>query len=218
MIDFSTTALITAAASLLVALTSGGISLLNRQRTDKNADELQSLKAAFDRDLEHLHSELTHGQAVSGTQWNAEFLAYQAIWKGIAEVRPLADKLVTREDDLQEIGLPRDYLDSGARLQYRQEFTQKLVTAAKRFLSAIHDNAPFYPAQIRDAVNAVHRTTILLAKKNLTEITNALKRNDCARNSDFITESTEFLLLLTDQSEKVESMIRDRLAAVKIVR
>jgi hypothetical protein len=217
MTDSVSAALITAIASLIVALISGGIALWSRRRTDKNTAEIQSLKGAIDRDLERLRAKLAHGQNVSATQWSAEFAAYQAIWRGIVDVRPVADKLVNREGELHQIGLPEEYLNNEARLKHRQDLTQQLVTAAKGLLSAIHDNAPFYPAPIRDAANEAQKTTVRLVEKSLGAVTEAMKGNNIVHTKEFYLESVAILLQLIRETDKVEAVIRERLSAVQVV-
>ncbi len=175
------------------------------------------MKGAIDRDLERLRAKLSHGQNVSATQWSAEFAAYQAIWRGIVEVRPVADKLVNREGELHQIGLPDGYLDNEVRLKHRKDLTQQLASAAKGLLSAIHDNAPFYPAPIRDAANEAHKATIQLVRKNLGAITEAMKDNNIVQTQEFYLESQAILLQLIREVDTVESLIRERLAAVQVV-
>jgi len=210
-------ALITAIASLIVALISGCIALWSRSRTDKNVSEVQSMKGAIDRDLERLRAELSHGQSVSATQWSAEFAAYQAIWKGIVEVRPVADKLVNREHELRQLGLPEEYLNSEERLRHQKELTEKLVDVARGLLSAIHENAPFYPAPIRDAANEAHKATIQLVRKNLGAVAEAVKGNNVARTQEFHSESMAILLQLIGEADRLESLIRKRMQAVRVV-
>jgi hypothetical protein len=52
--DASTASLITAGASLIVALVAGGLTLRNGSKANKNAFDIQELKGAVDRDLERL--------------------------------------------------------------------------------------------------------------------------------------------------------------------
>jgi hypothetical protein len=113
MTDTATGALIAAGASLIVTLLSGAITLRNGSKTNENSLGTQDLKGAVHRDLERSRAKLSHGQIVSSTQWNAEFSSYQAIWKGMVAVRTLATKIVLREDELIELGLPSDYLAFG---------------------------------------------------------------------------------------------------------
>jgi hypothetical protein len=217
MTDFVTVALITAIPSLAIGLISGGIALWNNHRTNKNTNELQSMRGSIDRDLEQLRAKLSHGQNVSATQWSAEFAAYQLIWRSIVEVRPLADKLVNREGELHQIGLPKEYLDNEIRLKHRQDLTQQLMNAAQDLLSAIHDNAPFYPIQIRLAANEVHRAAIQLFKKNLSALTEAMNGNNIAQTREFYLEGVAILLQLMREADKVESLIRERLSAVQVI-
>lgn len=217
MADAVTAALITAGASLVVALLSGGFSLWNRRSTDTNTRDIHDLKGAVDRDLERLRAKLAHGQIISSTQWNAEFAAYQAIWKGIVDVRPVAHKLVNREGELHEIGLPEEYLNGEDRLKHQKDLTERLVIAAKGLLTAIHDNAPFYPAPIRNAANEAHKTTIRLVGKHLSAITEALKGHKITQSQDFYLESAAILGQLMKEIDEVESLIRERLAAVQVV-
>jgi hypothetical protein len=131
MTDTATGALIAAGASLIVVLLSGAITLRNRSKTNENSLGIQDLKGAVDRDLERLRAKLSHGQIVNSTQWNAEFSSYQAIWKGMVAVRTLATKIVLREDELIELGLPSDYLASGDRVTIRKALVSKFVEAAR---------------------------------------------------------------------------------------
>jgi hypothetical protein len=146
MTDTATAALIAAGASLIVALSSGAITLRNGSKTNANSLQIQELKGAVDRDLERLKAKLSHGQIVSSTQWSAEFSSYQAIWKGIVAVRTLATKIVLREAELTDLGLPGDYLASTDRVEIRKALIHRFVEAAQGLLLAVHDNAPFYPA------------------------------------------------------------------------
>lgn len=217
MTDAVTVALITAVVSLIVALTSGGVGVWNRRRTDQNVDDIQSLKGAIDRDLERLRAKLAHGQTVSATQWSAEFAAYQAIWKGMVDVRPIADKLVNRESELHQIGMPEEYFSSPQRLEQRKKLTQQLVEASTGLLSAIHDNAPFYPALIRESANEAQRTAVRLVHKSLSAFTEATLSNNVAQTQDYRLECAAILVQLFREIDKVESLIRERLAAVQVM-
>lgn len=149
MTETEIAALVTAGASLVVAIISGGFALWLRSKTNKNSIEIEKFKGAVDRDLEKLKAKLSHGQIVSSTQWNAEFTSYQAIWKGMVAVRTLATKMVVREGELIELGLPDGYLDSSGRVEIRKNLIQKFAEESRDLLLAVHDNAPFYPAPIR---------------------------------------------------------------------
>jgi hypothetical protein len=212
-----TVALITAGASLIVALLSGAFALWNSSKTNANSLEIQNLKGAVDKDLERLKAKLSHGQIVSSTQWNAEFTSYQAIWKGMVAVRTLATKIILREDELIDLGLPSQYLARADRAAIRKELIQKFVEAAQGLLMAIHDNAPFYPASIRKAANDAHGAARDLIDKHLAAFTHLVKGVDVTKNEQFISESKAFLREIIEGVDHVESLIRDRLAAVEVV-
>ena len=100
MTDASTTSLIIAGASLIVALITGGIALWNNSKVNDNAVVIQDVKSGIDRDLERLKAKLEHGQLISSTQWNAEFYALQSLWKSMVPARSLARKIIMREGEL----------------------------------------------------------------------------------------------------------------------
>ena len=217
MTEAATVALIGAGTSLIVALVSGAISLRNRSKTDANSREIQNLKGAVDRDLERLKAKLSHGQIVSSTQWNAEFGSYQAIWKGMVAVRTLATKIVFREGELAGLGLPYDYLATDDRFEIRKALTSKFVEAAQGLLLAVHDNAPFYPAPIRTAANDTHSAAKNLIDKHLAALTDFAKGVDVTKREQFIAENKNVLGAIIEGVDLVESLIRDRLAAVEVV-
>src|ERR1700761_4975482 len=70
-------------AGVIAAFTSGGFTLANTKRLNRQAFDIERLKAR-----------LGHDQLVSSTQWNAEFAAYQALWKSFVPIRTVARKLV----------------------------------------------------------------------------------------------------------------------------
>jgi hypothetical protein len=213
----ATAAWITAGASFIVALTAGGFSWWNVSKTNKNSFDIQDLKGAVDRDLERLRAKLSHGQVVSSTQWNAEFSAYQAIWKAMAVVRAQATKIVFREIEMTAIGIPDSYLSHPDRVNIRRELLSKFTNAAQDLLWAIHDNAPFYPATIRKEANDTHSAAKGLIDKHLTALTSFTKGVDVTKNVDFLSESKTLLLKIVAGSDLVESLIRDRLAAIQVV-
>lgn len=216
MADNTTAALIAAGGSFIVAVLSGLIALWNSSRTNANSLEIQNLKGAVDRDLEKLKAKLSHGQIVSSTQWNAEFASYQAIWKGMVAVRTLAQKIVLRESELMDLGLPGEYLASVDRVEIRKKLIQNFVDASQGLLLAVHDNAPFYPAPIREAANRTHGAAKQLIDKHLTALTHLVNGNDI-QNQQFTAESKILLLAIVEGVDRVESLIRDRLAAVEVV-
>jgi hypothetical protein len=99
------TALITAGASLAVALIAGGFAVWNASKTNKNSFDIQDFKSATGRDLERLKAKLEHGQLISSTQWNVEFTAYQAIWQALVTVRNDTMDIATYEQHLETLDL-----------------------------------------------------------------------------------------------------------------
>ena len=217
MTDTETAALIAAGASLIVASLSGAIALWSSSKSSANSLAIQNLKGAVDRDLERLKAKLSHGQIVSSTQWNAEFTSYQAIWKGMVAVRTLATKIVLREGELIDLGLPSEYLASADRLEIRKDLIQKFVKALQDLLLAVHDNAPFYPEPIRGAANDTHRAAIDLVDKNLAALTHFVKGVDVIKDEQFTTDCKVLLRVIMEGVDRVESLIRGRLAAVEVV-
>jgi hypothetical protein len=216
MADNSTVALIAAGGSLIVAVLSGLIALWNGNKTNANSLDIQNLKGVIDEDLEKLKAKLSHGQIVSSTQWNAEFASYQAIWKGIVAVRIDAQKVVLRESELRYLGLPEEFIASLGTLETRRKLIQNFVEAAQALLSAVHDNAPFYPAAIRKAANDTHQTARQLIDKHMTALTHFASGTDI-QNQQFTAESEALLLAIVEGVDRVESLIRERLAAVEVV-
>lgn len=217
MLDTAAAALFTASGSLIVAVISGGISLWNRRRTNENSTGIESLRGAIGRDLERLKAKLTHGQLVSSTQWNAEFTAYQAIWKGMVEVRTLAQKIVLRENELVKLGVHAEYLASSARVDIKKGLLEKLVNAGKDLLIAIHDNAPFYPSPIREVANHTHQKVTDLLDQQMSAFVQLNNGVDVSTDPKFIAESRDLMLAIIEGTDRVESLIRDRLAAVRVV-
>ena len=216
MADNSTVALIAAGGSLIVAVLSGLIALWNGNKTNANSLDIQNLKGVIDEDLEKLKAKLSHGQIVSSTQWNAEFASYQAIWKGMVAVRTLAQKVVLRESELMDLGLSDEYLASVDRVGIRQKLLQNFVDASQGLLLAVHDNAPFYPAPIREAANGTQEAAKQLIDKHLTALTHLVNGRD-VQNQQFNAENEALLLAIVEGVDRVESLIRDRLAAVEVV-
>ena len=208
----------TAALALIVALISGVISLWNRRKTDTNTVDIEGIKGSLNRDLARLNAKLSHGQLISSTQWNAEFSAYQAIWKEMVAVRTLADKVVLREGELVDLGLPSDYLASVDRAPIRMSLLKEFVEAAKRLLVAIHNNAPFYPAPIRETANDTHRVARDLFAKYLSAFTSqTVPEVDVTVAAQFTRESKALLLALVEGVDRVEVLIFERLAAIQVV-
>jgi hypothetical protein len=212
MTDAATGTLMTAVASLIVAILSGGIAWWNNKKTETNSLEIQNLKGAIDIDLEKLKAKLSHGQIVSSTQWNAEFKSYQDIWKAMVPIRTLAMKLVLREDELIGLGLPAEYLASPHRTEIRKDLILKFLEASKELLLAIHDSAPFYPETIRQAANKTHQATKALFDSQMKALGQLV-----AEDEQFAKENKILLREIVEGVDRVESLIRDRLASVEVM-
>lgn len=207
----------TAVTALLVAAISGAIAVWNTIKANNNSVGLASLRGEVERDLERLKAKLAHGQIINSSQWNAEFSAYQAIWKGMVAVRTLATKLVLREEELIDLGVPDGYLASPERVRIRRKLIQDFANAAKVLLLAIHNNAPFYPANVREAANETHQSAKNLFDKNVSALTRLNENVDLFIDKQFIGESKVLLAEIEKGSDKVEALVRERLAAVQVV-
>jgi len=207
----------TAIAALIVAIISGGIALWTGKKTRENAVDLASLRGVVDRDVERLKAKLAQGQLINSSQWNAEFAAYQAIWKGMVAVRTLATKLVLREEELIDLGVPDGYLASPARIEIRKNLIQEFASAARSLLLAIHEYAPFYPAAIREAANETHQSAKKLFDSNVSALTRLSESVDLFIDKQFIGENKILLAAIAEGSDTVEALVRERLAAVQVV-
>jgi hypothetical protein len=131
-------------------------------------------------------------------------------------VRTLAQKVVLRESELMDLGLSDEYLASVDRVGIRQKLLQNFVDASQGLLLAVHDNAPFYPAPIREAANGTQEAAKQLIDKHLTALTHLVNGRD-VQNQQFNAENEALLLGIVEGVDRVESLIRDRLAAVEVV-
>ena len=212
MTDSATGTLITAGASLIVAILSVGFAFWSNKKTAANTVELEKLKGTVNSDLEKLRAKLSHGQIVSSTQWNAEFKAYQDIWKGMVAIRTLAMKLVLREDELISLGLPIEYLASPGRVELRKDLVQKFVKTSTGLLLAIQESAPFYPEPIRQAANDTHGATKRLFDCQMRALGQLVAEDD-----EFAKENMVLLKAISEGVDQVESLIRERLADVEVM-
>ncbi len=203
--------------SLLVAFIAAGVSWSNSRQTVKNTRDVEDMKAAVNRDLETLKSKLSHGQLVNSTQWNAEFSAYQAVWAALATLQPIANRLVTREGKVEELGIPPEYFQAATRHQHRQKIATELSAAAEQLVSAIHNNAPFYPAPIREIADQAHKDAAKLLFANLAALSQITASYDPTQSETFIAENNALLKTIIGKTEKVQSLIRERLEAVQVV-
>jgi len=217
MTDKSTEALITAGVAVIVAISSGAIALRNQNKTDQNSLDIQELKGAVDRDLERLKAKLSHGQIISSTQWNAEFSSYQAIWKWMVAIRTETNKIVFREDELLKLGLPPEFLASPQRVEIRKEMISKFVNAASSLLLAIHENAPFYPAPIREEANKAHEAVRELIDIHLAALGSySADGTNRITNEQFVADTKRLLRIIFEGVDLVENLIRERLASVEV--
>ena len=148
--------LIASVAAVLAAVVTGIFTFGISERTRDHAVELENLKSYFSKDIESLKARLGHGQLISSTQWNAEFTAYQALWKSLVPLRALANKIVNREGELATIGLEQDDVPEGLKLANIENLLRQYAEASQTAMAAINEHAPFYPADIRKKANEVH--------------------------------------------------------------
>lgn len=173
-------------SAVIAALVSGIFVLVNSRIANKKTTEIEQLKSELSGEIERMKARLGHGQVVSATQWNAEFSSYQAIWKALVAVRAQATKIVFRESELIEIGLPDSYLDRSDRVNLRKDLVSNFTNATQGLLWAIHDNAPFYPAPIREQANNAHSAAKGLIDKHLIAFTSYAKGVDITKNERFV--------------------------------
>ena len=93
----------------------------------------------------------------------------------------------------------------------------KLVNAGQGLLLAIPDNAPFYPAPIREAANDTHGAAKDLIDMHLAALTHFAKGLDVTKGEQFIAERETTLRSVVEGVDLVETLIRNRLAAVEVV-
>ena len=191
----------------------------NGSKVNKNAHDIQGVKSGIDRDLERLKAKLEHGQLVSSTQWNAEFNAYQALWKSIIPVRALATKLVSIDGELTEIGIVKgDFSDAEMEMRIA-ELLQKYASALTECVTTINEHAPFYPTEIRQSANEMHKFgnrihkthTSAFVERQKTQLTYFEQAR--AAKQEYLRE----LLAYIKSAELVEELIRKRMASVRVL-
>ena len=218
MSDASTTSLITAVASLIVALVTGGLTQWNRSKANKNAFDIQDLKGAVDSDLERLKAELSHGQAVSSTQWNVEFAAYQAIWQSLVSVRNQTVEIATWEQSMEALNL-LSLLDADARLKSLYERAKSLDAALTTFARAVQDNAPFYPQNTRHTAIVVLNQLRSLVEGLLSFVVAHGIGKEFWTDEQLIPWRTlrdQEIEVALKEIECVETAIRERLGSVRL--
>src|SRR5258708_3080781 len=95
-------------SAVIAALISGIFVLVNSRITNKKTTDIEKLKSELRGEREGLEGRLGHGQVVSTTQWNAEFSAYQTLWKSMVQVRSMTTMFATIDNDLSDMGLNKD--------------------------------------------------------------------------------------------------------------
>ena len=208
---------ITAGASFFVAVVAGSFAFWNGRKANQALFQLQRLKSDVDKDLEKLRAKLSHGQIINSTQWNAEFSSYQAIWKAMVAVRAQAFKIMDREKELIALGLPDDYLASTPRVEIKKELMSAFAKGVRELFLAIHENAPFYPSPIREASNETQIAAKDLIDKHLKLYTHEARGIDLLKEDEFVTETKVILRAIVEGVDAVESLIRARLADVRVV-
>jgi hypothetical protein len=212
------TALITAGASLAVALIAGGFAVWNANKTNKNSFDIQDFKSATDRDLERLKAKLEHGQLISSTQWNVEFTAYQAIWQALVTVRNDTMDIATYEQHLETLDLLAIVPDA-MKLESVKDKAKSLDASLTQLSNAVQNNAPFYPPYIRTtAIKVINPlrglATGLLAFAVAHKTGKAWDEEQLTawrslRNQEITTALTE--------TETLEIAIRERLNTVRVI-
>lgn len=219
MTDASTASLITAGASLIVALIAGGIAVWNSSKVKGNALVIQDVKSGIDRDLERLKAKLGHGQLINSTQWNAEFNAYQTLWKSIVPVRSGALKIVTRESELPILGLEAGDVSEEAKIANLKRILEQYVESSKKCMLAINENAPFYAADIHKKANEVHGLAHVVLNTNLALLVARMKGKSLPADQAIPAEEErrKELAALMSGVDSIEEMIRKRLNEVQVL-
>ena len=195
------------------------VAVSSNTKSNRNAADIQEYKSATDRDLERLKAKLGHGQLISSTQWNAEFSAYQKLWKSMVPLRVLARKVVLRESELAELGLEAGNVSKEDTVQNRKKLLFRFITALNECLEVTNENAPFYDAKIREVANDAHvlasdirksEMSVLVAQQNNHSST----KEEAARRD---LENRRTLDKLKEKSNQMEGMIRKILADVQVI-
>jgi hypothetical protein len=219
MSDGLAASLITAGASLVVALGAGGLGLWNVSKASKSALDIQDFKSGIDRDLERLKAMLEHGQLISSTQWNAEFNAYQVLWKSIYPVRALATKLVSIDGELTEIGIVKGDFSEVEMEKRIFDLLQKYASALTECVTTINEHAPFYLADIRQSANEMHAFGNRIHKTHSAAFV-ARQKKQMTYSEQVRAAQLEYLqelLTYVKSVERVEELIRTRMASVQVL-
>jgi hypothetical protein len=207
-------AFIAALASGIVAIIAGAVALRSNSKSNRNASDIEQYKSATSRDLARLNTRLAHGQLISSTQWNAEFGAYQALWKAIVPVRTIARKIVKREGELTDIGLEPGDVTEEAKIENIKNLLHKYAQKSSECVAAINEHAPFYPADIRKKANEVHAQAHQVFATNLALVVARQKGQPVSIEAE--TARHKELDALMDGTDALEEMIRKRMSDVQV--
>jgi hypothetical protein len=216
--DSTGKSLVTAIAAVITALIAGLIALWNNRKVNENAVDIQDVKSGVDRDLERLKVKLEHGQLINSTQWNAEFEAYQALWKSIVPVRAIAHKLVMRESELAVLGLEVGDVSEADRIKNLEQLLHEYAEAVTGCMLAINEHAPFYAVDIRKKANEAHVLAHAIFTTSLAARVARMKGMLLTEDQANIAEDKrrKELNAFFAGVDDVEEMIRKRLEDVQV--
>jgi hypothetical protein len=206
-------------SAVIAALVSGIFVVVNGHITNKKTKEIEQLKSELSGEIERLKAQLGHGQVVSTTQWNAEFGAYQALWKSMVPLRTIAMKIISRESDLAEFGLVQGDVSESDKIKNKELLLARFARAISDNTHAVNDNAPFYLADIRNASNGAHVFAHVIFKTHVSALV-AQKKGQTSTPAQaelFELQSRKEIVPLMEKIDCVEEMIRNRLNAVRIM-
>jgi hypothetical protein len=207
-------ALLTSIGAVIVAGIAGVFAWLSNSKSNRNAADIQEYKSATDRDLERLKAKLEHGQLISTTQWNAEFNAYQALWKAFVPVRTIARKIVKREGELTDIGLVVGDVSEELKIENIKKLLQQYAAKSSECVAAINEHAPFYAADIRKKANEAHALAHEIFQSTLAMVVARQKGQSIQTETEEKREKElDDLMLGTDALEEI---IRKRMSDVRV--
>ncbi len=210
--------LLSSVVTAVPALGAVGVAIWSNIKTNRNALAIQDIKGAIDRNLEELKAQLAHGKLISSTQWNAEFNAYQALWKSIVPVRSLAHKIVMREGELPLLGLETGDVSEETKIANIKRLLTEYTQASNLCVLAINEHAPFYAADIRREANDVHGLAHVVLQTNLAALVARMKAEalPLGQSASAAEKSRKELKALMEGVDRVEDMIRDRMNGVRV--
>jgi len=211
------TLIVTAATALAVALITGVFTILNSRKANKTALDVEDFKSAVLSDLERLRAKLAHEQIVNTTQWNAEFAAYQGLWKGLVAVRLQVANSLVKESELAVISAPDEIFSRGQVAARMEGLAKSLYAAIQHSVSVVNDNAPFYPSEIRKRANKIIDAATDIWKKQVEALFAYSKGQDLMQQSEFWATLAIAGEQAITEVDNVEELIRQRLASLKVI-